>query len=103
MRHDCQLYYLPYPPARLIPTTCVKDPLDPAGSEEVSASTWMKPMSKLKASGIVEVPANWHLDDWPPLQLNLRSALTHGFVDPYVVERMWRCWDDVLGWKIAGA
>ncbi|THU77006.1 glucose 1-dehydrogenase [Dendrothele bispora CBS 962.96] len=79
MHHDSQLYYLPYPPERLVPTTML-----------VSASTWMKPMSTLKPSKIVEVPANWHLDDWPPLQLNLRQASTHGFVDPYVVERMWR-------------
>lgn len=47
-------------------------------------------MTKLKASKIVEVPANWHLDDWPPFQLNLKQASTHGYIDPYVVERMWK-------------
>ena len=32
------------------------------------ANTWMKPMTKIRASKVVEIPANWHVDDWPPLQ-----------------------------------
>lgn len=43
---------------------------------------------ELKASSIVEVPANWHLDDWPPFQPE--DGGSHGFVDPHVVERMWK-------------
>ena len=27
------------------------------------AGEWMTPMGKLRPSGVVEVPANWHLDD----------------------------------------
>ncbi len=28
--------------------------------------------------------------DWPPFQLNLRQPSTHGYVDPHVIERMWK-------------
>jgi hypothetical protein len=34
------------------------------------------------------LPANWHLDDWPPFQPE--DGGSHGFVDPHVVERMWK-------------
>ncbi|KAH0364048.1 glucose 1-dehydrogenase, partial [Aureobasidium melanogenum] len=38
---------------------------------------------------IVEVPANWHLDDWPPLQPTPGRAGTHGFVSTREVEKLW--------------
>lgn len=79
MHHDSQLYYAP-------DLSEVYKPTDVSASP----STWMSPMTRLKPSSIVTVPANWHLDDWPPLQLNLKSPSTHGFVDPYVVERLWK-------------
>lgn len=46
-------------------------------------------MSKLKQSSIVEIPANWHIDDWPAFQPNvfLGSA---GFTDPQMIERFWK-------------
>ena len=43
-------------------------------------------MSSLTPSTIVEVPANWRLDDWPPLQLEGGD----GFVDTGVIEQLWR-------------
>ncbi|KAG0645133.1 Peptidoglycan deacetylase [Hyphodiscus hymeniophilus] len=54
------------------------------------ASSWMTPMSSLRPSKVVEIPANWHLDDWPPFQLSLKQASTHGYVDTYSVERLWK-------------
>ena len=55
------------------------------------ATSWMKPMGKIKASKVVEIPANWHVDDWPPLQPMKGST---GFVDTHVVEKLWReQWD----------
>lgn len=77
MHHDSQLYRLPYPPA-VVETDHSKHP-----------DEWMKPMSGIKASSIVEIPANWHLDDWPAFQPKpaLGSA---GFVDPHHIERFWR-------------
>lgn len=79
MHHDCQLYYAPDLSETYHSTDVTKDP-----------QTWMTPMTALKPSSIVTVPANWHLDDWPPMQLNLKSPSTHGFVDPHVVERLWK-------------
>ncbi|KAH8700888.1 hypothetical protein BGW36DRAFT_447726, partial [Talaromyces proteolyticus] len=55
MHHDCQPYYLPNAPTNI--ETNVSKP----------AESWMTPMSKLQPPGIVEISANWHLDDWPPL------------------------------------
>jgi hypothetical protein len=60
------------------------------------ASSWMKPMSSLNSSVIVEVPANWHLDDWPPFQLNLKQPSTHGYVDTRSIEQLWKDQFDYL-------
>jgi hypothetical protein len=31
------------------------------------AESWMKPLIKGKDTGLVEIPASWHIDDLPPL------------------------------------
>lgn len=56
----------------------------------------MTPMSSLAPSSIVEVPANWHLDDWPPFNLSLKQASTHGYVDTRSVEQLWKDQFDYL-------
>lgn len=78
MHHDSQPYYVPSPDLSTYTETNV---LKEAGD-------WMKPMSTLKPSSIVEIPANWHLDDWPPFQPSLATA--SGFVDTAVIERLWK-------------
>lgn len=83
MHHDSQLYYVPDCLAE-ITTTEISQP----------AAHWMVPMQKLNPSKIVEVPANWHLDDWPPFQLE--DGPSHGYVDPYVIERLWKDQFDFL-------
>ncbi|KAH0844947.1 Peptidoglycan deacetylase [Fonsecaea pedrosoi] len=88
MYHDALPYWLPYTPTWKETTMMAAD--RDGDGDPVTPSTWMEGMSELKPSSIVEIPANWHLDDWPPFQLNLKQASTHGFVDPYVVERMWK-------------
>ncbi|KAF2765744.1 glucose 1-dehydrogenase [Teratosphaeria nubilosa] len=40
-------------------------------------------------SEVVEIPANWHLDDWPPLQPIPGRAGAQGFVDTHTVEKLW--------------
>jgi hypothetical protein len=80
MHHDSQPYYVPSPHLTSLITTDTKK----------SASDWMQPMSSLKPSSVVEIPANWHLDDWPPFQLSLTQASTHGYVDTGSVERLWK-------------
>jgi len=42
------------------------------------------------ASKIVEIPAHWHIDDWPPLQPIPGRLGAQGFVDTAVVEKLWR-------------
>ncbi|KAK7900764.1 hypothetical protein LTR67_003048 [Exophiala xenobiotica] len=79
MHHDSQLYYCPDGTEDWTETDVAK-----------SATEWMKPMTAIKPSTVVEVPANWHLDDWPPFQLSLKQSSTHGYVDPYVIERLWK-------------
>jgi len=34
---------------------------------EQKAETWMKPLSRGNETGLVEIPANWYLDDLPPM------------------------------------
>jgi hypothetical protein len=80
MHHDSQPYYVPAPHLSEHTETDVSQP----------AECWMKPMTSLKPSSVVEIPANWHLDDWPPFQLSLSQPSTHGFVDTHVIERLWK-------------
>lgn len=79
MYHDSQMYYLPDQTEEYVSTDVSKP-----------AAHWMRPMTELRESAIVEIPASWYLDDWPPLQLNLKQPTTHGFVSPHVVEQIWR-------------
>ena len=83
MHHDSQLYYVPHFPENIKTTDLSQQ-----------APSWMVPMGKLTASNIVEVPANWHLDDWPPFQLE--DGPSHGYVDPHVIERLWKDQFDFL-------
>lgn len=78
MHHDLQPYYAPDNSETWIETNMAK-----------SADAWMTPMTKLKPSKVVEIPANWHLDDWPPLQPIPGRAGAQGFVDTHVVEKLW--------------
>jgi peptidoglycan/xylan/chitin deacetylase (PgdA/CDA1 family) len=84
MHHDSQLYYLPHHSTFTV-TNMSEDP-----------ESWMHPMSTLRPSSIVEIPANWQLDDWPPFQLNLSQASTHGFIDTRSIERLWKDQFDYL-------
>jgi peptidoglycan/xylan/chitin deacetylase (PgdA/CDA1 family) len=77
MHHDSQLYYAPYT-SRTWTETNTSSP----------ASTWMTPMANPGISSVVTVPANWHLDDWPPLQPKMATG--SGFTDTHVVESLWK-------------
>ncbi|PHH60363.1 hypothetical protein CDD81_1801 [Ophiocordyceps australis] len=55
-----------------------------------AASSWMQPMGHGGPTGLVEVPANWHLDDLPPLLYMKDVGNSHGFVNARDVEDMWR-------------
>ncbi|KAF4504926.1 hypothetical protein G6O67_008315 [Ophiocordyceps sinensis] len=82
--HDTQPYYLP--------TDTRWTKIDYAQP----AQTWMRPLQRGVATGIVEVPANWCLDDLPPLMYMKGVANSHGFVNARDVEDMWRDHFDYL-------
>ncbi|KAK2797071.1 hypothetical protein FQN51_008843 [Onygenales sp. PD_10] len=78
MHHDVQPYFAPDSSAEWIETN-LNQP----------AELWMRPMTKIRPSTVVEIPANWHLDDWPPLQPVPGRPASQGFVDTHVVEKLW--------------
>ncbi|EPQ51267.1 polysaccharide deacetylase family protein [Gloeophyllum trabeum ATCC 11539] len=79
MHHDCQMYLVPDGSATWTETDLEKQ-----------AEEWMKPMTAINPSTVVEIPANWHLDDWPPFQFVPTQPNTQGYVDPHVIERLWK-------------
>jgi peptidoglycan/xylan/chitin deacetylase (PgdA/CDA1 family) len=54
------------------------------------AETWMKPLVKGQETGLVEIPANWYLDDLPPMMFIKGSPNSHGWVNSRDVEDLWR-------------
>ncbi|MDO4904714.1 MAG: polysaccharide deacetylase [Lautropia sp.] len=53
-------------------------------------SAWMKPVQRGEETDLVEIPANWYLDDLPPMMFIKKSPNSHGFVNPRDIEAMWR-------------
>jgi peptidoglycan/xylan/chitin deacetylase (PgdA/CDA1 family) len=54
------------------------------------ASEWMKPLVRGKEIDLVEIGANWYVDDLPPMMFIKKSPNSHGFVNPRHIEDMWR-------------
>jgi peptidoglycan-N-acetylglucosamine deacetylase len=54
-----------------------------------SADTWMRPLVRGRETDLVEIPANWYLDDLPPMMFVKASPNSHGFVNPRDIEQMW--------------
>ena len=54
------------------------------------AQTWMEPLKRGQETDLVEIPANWYLDDLPPMMFIKASPNSHGFVNPRDIEEMWR-------------
>lgn len=54
------------------------------------AEYWMKPLVRGRETPLVEIPANWYLDDLPPMMFIKKSPNSHGFVNPLDIEQMWR-------------
>ncbi len=57
---------------------------------DASADSWMKPLVRGRETDLVEIPANWYLDDLPPMMFIKASPNSHGFVNPRQLEEMWR-------------
>lgn len=54
------------------------------------AEEWMKPVVRGQETDLIEIPANWYLDDLPPMMFIKKSPNSHGFVNPRDIEQMWR-------------
>jgi peptidoglycan/xylan/chitin deacetylase (PgdA/CDA1 family) len=54
------------------------------------AEEWMRPLERGQETDLVEIPANWYLDDLPPMMFIKKSPNSHGFVNPRQLEEMWR-------------
>ena len=68
----------------------VGDSWTPIDYAAPSAHDWMKPLVRGDETNLVEIPANWYLDDLPPMMFIKASPNSHGFVNPRHLEEMWR-------------
>lgn len=51
---------------------------------------WMKPLERGEETDLIEIPANWYLDDLPPMMFIKKAPNSHGFVNPRDIEQMWK-------------
>jgi peptidoglycan/xylan/chitin deacetylase (PgdA/CDA1 family) len=54
------------------------------------AEEWMMPLTHGKEIDLVEIGANWYVDDLPPMMFMKKVPNSHGFVNPRDIEQMWR-------------
>jgi peptidoglycan/xylan/chitin deacetylase (PgdA/CDA1 family) len=62
------------------------------------AEEWMHPLKHGKEIDLVEIGANWYVDDLPPMMFIKKSPNSHGFVNPRDIEELWR---DQFDWVYA--
>lgn len=60
-----------------------------------TAAEWMHPLKHGKEIDLVEVGANWYVDDLPPMMFMKKAPNSHGFVSPRAVEEIWK---DAFDW-----
>ena len=46
------------------------------------AADWMQGLVRGRETDLIEIPANWYLDDLPPMMFIKNSPNSHGFVNP---------------------
>lgn len=51
---------------------------------------WMKPLIHGDEIDLVEICANWYVDDLPPMMFIKAAPNSHGFVNPRDIEELWR-------------
>lgn len=54
------------------------------------AADWMKPVVRGHEVDLVEIAANWYVDDLPPMMFIKANPNSHGFVAPQVIEQLWK-------------
>ncbi|EEQ63043.1 polysaccharide deacetylase family protein [Helicobacter pullorum] len=55
----------------------------------LEAKDWMKPLVRGQETDLVEIPANWYLDDLPPMMFIKKSPNSFGFISPRDIGQMW--------------
>jgi peptidoglycan-N-acetylglucosamine deacetylase len=50
----------------------------------------MKPLINGQETGMVEIPANWYIDDLPPMMFMKKVPNSHGFMNSRDIEDIWR-------------
>jgi len=55
-----------------------------------SAEEWMKPVVRGEETDLIEIPANWYLDDLPPMMFMKAAPNSHGFVTARHLGEMWQ-------------
>ncbi len=55
-----------------------------------AAAEWMYPLRRGTEVDLVEIGANWYVDDLPPMMFIKKAPNSHGFVSPRHLEEMWR-------------
>lgn len=85
IKYDHSLMHKDFEPYRVrVGDTWTK--IDYAGKPE----DWMKPLVRGEETDLIEIPANWYLDDLPPMMFIKKSPNSHGFVNPRDIEQMWK-------------
>jgi peptidoglycan/xylan/chitin deacetylase (PgdA/CDA1 family) len=54
------------------------------------AAQWMYPLEHGREIDLVDIGANWYIDDLPPMMFMKASPNSHGFVNPRDIEELWR-------------
>jgi len=54
------------------------------------AAEWMHPLTHGREIDLVEIGANWYVDDLPPMMFMKASPNSHGFENPRQIEELWR-------------
>jgi peptidoglycan/xylan/chitin deacetylase (PgdA/CDA1 family) len=58
---------------------------------------WMKPLVRGKETDLVEIPANWCIDDLPPMMFVKKSPNSFGFANPRdIFDDMWKAQFDYV-------
>jgi hypothetical protein len=50
----------------------------------------MKPLVKGQETSMIEIPANWYIDDLPPMMFMKKVSNSHSFVNARDIEDIWR-------------
>ncbi|MDD4343159.1 MAG: polysaccharide deacetylase [Eubacteriales bacterium] len=79
MHHDCVPYY--------VRTGDSWTKID----YDKEAAEWMKPYVRGEETDLIEIPANWYLDDLPPMMFVKTSPNSYGFANPRdIINGIWQ-------------